>query len=127
MISVLIVDDHELLRAALRSRLEREPGIAVVGEADTAERAVLLARKLQPDLVVLDLLLPRKSGADVIPELAEVAPAARVLIVSSQSAPSSVRRTTTSWAASTRSPPPCWLSINCPARTPSKRPKMLHG
>jgi DNA-binding NarL/FixJ family response regulator len=99
MIRVLIVDDHELLRAGLRSRLEREPGIAVVGEADTAERAVLLARKLQPDLIVLDLLLPRKSGSDVIPELAEVAPTARVLVVSSQAAPSSVRRALSAGAA----------------------------
>jgi DNA-binding NarL/FixJ family response regulator len=92
MITVLLVDDHELLRAGLRSRLEREPGIAIVGEADTAERAVLMARKLQPDLILLDLLLPRKSGADVIPELADVAPEAKVLVVSSQAAPSSVRR-----------------------------------
>ena len=92
MIRVLLVDDHELLRAGLRSRLEREPGIAIVGEADTAERAVLMARKLQPDLILLDLLLPRKSGADVIPELADVAPEAKVLVVSSQAAPSSVRR-----------------------------------
>jgi DNA-binding NarL/FixJ family response regulator len=92
MIRVLLVDDHELLRAGLRSRLEREPGIAIVGEADTAERAVLMARKLQPDLILLDMLLPRKSGADVIPELANVAPDAKVLVVSSQAAPSSVRR-----------------------------------
>ena len=92
MIRVLLVDDHELLRAGLRSRLEREPGIAIVGEADTAERAVLMARKLQPDLILLDLLLPRKSGTDVIPELADVAPEAKVLVVSSQAAPSSVRR-----------------------------------
>jgi two-component system response regulator NreC len=92
MIRVLLVDDHELLRAGLRSRLEREPGIAIVGEADTAERAVLMARKLQPDLILLDLLLPRKSGADVIPELADGAPEAKVLVVSSQAAPSSVRR-----------------------------------
>ena len=92
MIRVLIVDDHELLRAGLRSRLEREHGIAVVGEADTAERAVVMARKLQPDVVLLDLLLPRKSGIEAIPELAHVAPQARVLIVSSQAAPSSVRR-----------------------------------
>jgi DNA-binding NarL/FixJ family response regulator len=99
MIRVLIVDDHELLRAGLRSRLEREPGIAVVGEADTAERAVLLAGRLQPDLVVLDLLLPRKSGDEVIPELAEVAPEARVLVVSSQAAPSSVRRALSAGAA----------------------------
>jgi len=92
VIRILIVDDHELLRAGLRSRLEREPGIAVVGEADTGERAVLMARKLQPDLILLDLLLPRKSGADVIPELADVAPDAKVLVVSSQAVPSSVRR-----------------------------------
>ena len=99
MISVLIVDDHELLRAGLRSRLEREPGITVVGEADTAERAVLMARRLQPDLILLDLLLPRKNGYDVIPELADVAPEARVLVVSSQAAPSSVRRALSTGAA----------------------------
>jgi two-component system, NarL family, response regulator NreC len=92
MIGVLLVDDHELLRAGLRSRLEREDGIAVVGEADSAERAVVMARALQPDVILLDLLLPRKSGYDAIPELAEVAPQANVLVVSSQAAPSSVRR-----------------------------------
>src|SRR5262249_34773425 len=82
----------ELLRAGLRSRLEREDGIAVVGEAGSAERAVVMARALQPDLIVLDLLLPRKSGYEAIPELAQVAPQARVLVVSSEAAPSSVRR-----------------------------------
>ena len=92
MIRVLLVDGHELLRAGLRSRLERENGIAVVGEADSAERAVVMARALQPDLILLDLLLPRKSGYEVIPELADVAPQAKVLVVSSQAAPSSVRR-----------------------------------
>ena len=99
MINVLIVDDHQLLRAGLRSRLECEPGIAVVGEADTAERAVVMARKLQPDLILLDLLLPRKSGYEAIPELAEVAPEAKILVVSSQAAPSSVRRALTAGAA----------------------------
>ena len=99
MISVLIVDDHELLREGLRARLEREPGIAVVGEADTGERAVVLARKLQPDLVLLDLLMPRKSGYDAIPELRKVAPEAKILVVSSQAAPSSVRRALSAGAA----------------------------
>jgi DNA-binding NarL/FixJ family response regulator len=99
MIRVLIVDDHELLRAGLHGLLEREPGIAVVGEADTAERAVLMARRLQPELTVLDLLLPRKSGDDVIPDLLSVAPRARVLVVSSQAAPSSVRRALSAGAA----------------------------
>jgi two-component system response regulator NreC len=99
MIRVLLVDDHELLRAGLRSRLEHEDGIVVVGEADSAERAVLMARSLQPDLILLDLLLPRKSGYDAIPELKEVAPDAKVLIVSSQAAPSSVRRALSAGAA----------------------------
>jgi two-component system, NarL family, response regulator NreC len=99
MISVLIVDDHELLRAGLRSRLERESGIAVVGEADSAKQAVARARTLQPDLILLDLLMPRKSGYDAIPELLEVAPDTRILVVSSQAAPSSVRRAVSAGAA----------------------------
>lgn len=99
MIRVLIFDDHELLRAGLRSRLEHETGIAVVGEADSGERAVVVARAVQPDLILLDLLLPQKNGYDVIPELAGVAPQAKVLVVSSQAAPSSVRRALSAGAA----------------------------
>ena len=95
---VLLVDDHELLRAGLRSRLEQESGIEVVGEADSAERAVVLARALQPDLVLLDLLLPRRNGFEAIPEILGVAPEARVIVVSSQTAASSVRRALTAGA-----------------------------
>jgi two-component system, NarL family, response regulator NreC len=99
MIRILVVDDHELLRAGLRSRLELEPGLAVVGEAGTAERAIVMARSLQPDLILLDLLLPRKSGFEAIPELIRVAPETRILVVSSQAAPSSVRRALSAGAA----------------------------
>jgi two-component system, NarL family, response regulator NreC len=99
VIKVLIVDDHALLRAGLRSQLEREPGLVVAGEADTAERAVVMARKLQPDVILLDLLLPRKGGYDAIPEIRAVAPEAKILVVSSQAAPSSVRRALSAGAA----------------------------
>jgi two-component system response regulator NreC len=99
MIRVLIVDDHALLRAGLRSRLEREDSIATVGEASSAEHAVALARKLQPDVILLDVLLPKKSGYEVLPELARVAPQARVIMVSSQTTPSSVRRALIAGAA----------------------------
>jgi DNA-binding NarL/FixJ family response regulator len=98
MIRVLLVDDHALLRSALRSRLEQEDGILPIGEAGTAEQAVVTARALQPDLVLLDLLLPGKSGYDALRDLAEVAPAARIVVLSSQMDPSGVRRTMASGA-----------------------------
>jgi two-component system, NarL family, response regulator NreC len=99
MISVLIVDDHALFRAGLRSRLELEQDITSVGEAATAEEAVSKARALQPDLVLLDLLLPGTSGHEAIPKLAKVSPRSRVLVVSSQAAPSSVRQALSAGAA----------------------------
>ena len=99
MISVLIVDDHALFRAGLRCRLELEQDITSVGEAATAEEAVAKTRSLQPDLVLLDLLLPGTSGQEAIPELAKVSPGSRVLVVSSQAAPSSVRQALSAGAA----------------------------
>jgi DNA-binding NarL/FixJ family response regulator len=99
MVSVLIVDDHALFRAGLRSRLELEHDITPVGEAATAEEAVSKARSLQPDLVLLDLLLPGTGGQDAIPRLAKVSPRSRVLVVSSQAAPSSVRQALSAGAA----------------------------
>jgi DNA-binding NarL/FixJ family response regulator len=83
----------------MRSRLEREGDITPVGEAATADQAVARTRALQPDVILLDLLLPRKSGYDVIPDLVRVSPHSRVLVVSSQAAPSSVRRALSAGAA----------------------------
>ncbi|MDQ1475109.1 MAG: two-component system, NarL family, response regulator NreC [Actinomycetota bacterium] len=99
MIGVLIVDDHELLRAAMRSRLHQETDISVVGEAATAEQALGMTRARRPDVVLLDLLLPRKSGFEIIPDLVRHAPIARVLVVSSQASPSWVRRALSAGAA----------------------------
>src|SRR5262249_30992787 len=89
--NVLLVDDHALFRAGLRSRLEREHDMAAVGEACSAEQALVQARALQPDVVVLDVLLPRKNGVEAIPELATVSPRSKVIGVPSQTAPSTVR------------------------------------
>jgi len=99
MIRILLVDDHELVRAGLRSRLEAERDVVVVGEADRAETAVVEAHKLQPDVVLLDVLLPRKSGFETIPDLVRAAPNARVLVVSSLTSPSGVRRALSAGAA----------------------------
>jgi len=92
MISVLLVDDHAVFRASLRLRLEQEDGIAAVAEAGTAEQAVSRARVFKPDVVLLDLLLPRKSGYQAIPEILKASPESRILVVSSQTGPSSVRQ-----------------------------------
>jgi DNA-binding NarL/FixJ family response regulator len=92
MIRVLLVDDHELFRSSVRLRLEQEDGIEPVGEAGTAELAVARARTLKPDLVLIDLLLPRTSGYDAIPEILAASPTTRILVVSSQTAASSVRQ-----------------------------------
>jgi two-component system, NarL family, response regulator NreC len=99
MISVLLVDDHALFRAGLRSRLEHEHDIAVVGDAGSAEQAIVRARALQPELIVLDLLLPRRSGIEAIPELMDVARRSKVIVVSSQTSPSLVREALTAGAA----------------------------
>jgi DNA-binding NarL/FixJ family response regulator len=99
LISVLIVDDHEILRAGLRSRLERERDIEPIGEAGTAEQAVAQAKSLQPDLILLDLLLPHTGGFETIAGLAEVSPRSKVLVVSSQAAPSWVRQALTAGAS----------------------------
>jgi len=99
MIRIVLIDDHKLLRAGLRSRLEKETDVSVVGEADDADMGVVQARRLQPDVSLLDLLMPRKGGYDALPELAKVAPAAKVLVISSQAAPSSVRQALSAGAA----------------------------
>lgn len=92
MIRVLLVDDHELFRASLRTRLEQEDGILPVGEAATAKQALSKARAVQPDVVLLDLVLPRGSGHDAIPDLLQASPSTHIVVVSSQTHPSSVRQ-----------------------------------
>ena len=92
MIRILLVDDHGVLRAALRSRIADERDCVVVGEAATTEEAVSRTRALKPDVVLLDLLLPTQGGCEVIPELERCSPTSRILVMSSQAAPSSVRR-----------------------------------
>jgi DNA-binding NarL/FixJ family response regulator len=98
MIRILLVDDHGLIRSALRSRLDREDDLTTVGEAETAPQAIRKARTLQPDVVLLDLMLPRRSGSDAIQELLEEAPSTRILVVSSLAQPTSVRRALTAGA-----------------------------
>jgi DNA-binding NarL/FixJ family response regulator len=92
VIRILIVDDHALVRTSLRARLAGEHDLATVGEAGSVAQAVARARSLQPDLVLLDLVLPDGNGWEAISQLARVAPDARVLMMSGSTAASSVRQ-----------------------------------
>ncbi|MGX7677536.1 response regulator [Jatrophihabitans sp. DSM 45814] len=92
MIGVLIVDDHELFRTALRARLDAEGDITTVGCTGTARQAVALARTLRPDVILLDLVLPDGAGSKAIPALLAANPATSIIAVSSQTQPGVVRR-----------------------------------
>lgn len=81
-IQILIADDHGVMRAGLRSLLEDEPAIEVVGEAESGVEAVSLARELAPDLVLMDIGLPDIDGIEATRRLRKQAPEARVLILS---------------------------------------------
>jgi two-component system, NarL family, response regulator NreC len=91
-IRLLIVDDHQLVRAGLRKLLEAEEDIAVDDEAGNAYDAVRLARLHKPDVILLDVVMPGGSGLDAIPEILVAAPGAKVLAVSMQDDPSYVRQ-----------------------------------
>ncbi|HMV72400.1 MAG TPA: response regulator [Pseudomonadales bacterium] len=80
-IRILVVDDHTLFRRGLTALLAREPGFLVVGDEADVNHALLRAAELQPDLVLLDNHLPGVRGVDALPALREVAPAARVLML----------------------------------------------
>jgi two-component system response regulator NreC len=79
---VLIADDHALVREGVRHVLESARGVEVVGEAEDGAQAVALATALIPDVVVLDLTMPQLSGLQVLTQLRDVVPSARVLVLS---------------------------------------------
>jgi two-component system, NarL family, response regulator NreC len=91
VIRVLVVDDHALVRAGIVSVLAAEADVVPVGEAGSVEQAIAQARILRPDVVLLDSVLPRRSGAEGVRDLLKVSPQSRILIVSAQAAPSAVR------------------------------------
>ena len=90
-IRVLLVDDHAILRAGLRRVLEAEDDIEVVGEAENAERAVYEGIASTPDVVVMDVVMPGKSGIGAIPGLLQAVPTTKVLVLSMQDDPRYVR------------------------------------
>ncbi len=89
-IKVLIVDDHAVVRTGLRLLLEREPDFEVVAEAGNADEGVRAARLEKPDVVLLDVVMPGRSGIDACAEVVQ-ASKGRVLVLSMQDDPTYVR------------------------------------
>jgi DNA-binding NarL/FixJ family response regulator len=81
-IGVLICDDNEPMRALLRVVVELRPSLRVVGEAADGQDAIHEAERLQPDVILLDLAMPRRTGLEVLPELRRIAPEARIIVFS---------------------------------------------
>jgi two-component system response regulator NreC len=91
-VRVLIVDDHTLVRSGLRLLLEAEADLFVDDEAGDAEQAVRLARLHKPDVVLLDVVMPGRSGLDAAPDILAAAPKTKLLVLSMQDDPSYVRQ-----------------------------------
>jgi len=90
-IRVLVVDDHAVVRAGLTRILDAEPDIEAVAEAPNGERAVFEAMEHQPDVVLMDVVMPGKSGIEATRAVLQAVPSTTVLVLSMQDDPRYVR------------------------------------
>ena len=84
-ITVLLAEDHTLVRKGFRALLEAEPDLAIVGEAETGRQAVQLARQLRPDVVLMDIAMPLLNGLEATRQIIREVPSSKVLVLSSYS------------------------------------------
>jgi DNA-binding NarL/FixJ family response regulator len=82
MIHLLLIDDHSVVRRALRARLQLEPDLEVVGEAGTGPEGLRLAQSLAPDVVLMDIEMPGMDGIQVTAALRRIVPQSAVVILS---------------------------------------------
>jgi len=82
-ISVMLVDDHAIVRQGLRTYLELQPDIEVVGEAGDGKQAVTMARNLIPDVILMDLVMPNSDGVEATREITSISPSTRVVVLTS--------------------------------------------
>jgi DNA-binding NarL/FixJ family response regulator len=80
--SILIVDDHPMMREGLRGVINREPDLTVCGEAENAPQAMTAVQKLAPDLILVDITLPGKSGLELVKDLKVMHPHVVILAIS---------------------------------------------
>ena len=85
-VTILLADDHPLVRRGLRNLLETEAGFSVVGEAEDGLQAIQLAEKLQPGILIVDLMMPNLNGLEVLKQVSHRSPKTRMIVLSMQSA-----------------------------------------
>jgi two-component system, NarL family, response regulator DevR len=83
MLRILLVDDHEVVRLGIKALISRYPQFQVVAEAGTAQEAVQQAIHHQPDVVIMDIRLPGKSGIEATQEITQKLPATKVIVLTS--------------------------------------------
>ncbi len=91
-ISIVLADDHTVVRRALRLLLEEEPGFEVVAEAEDAEGAIRYLRGHKPDVLILDLNMPGRPSLEAIEDMQEASPGTKIVILTMQQEPAFARR-----------------------------------
>jgi NarL family two-component system response regulator LiaR len=82
-ITVMIVDDHEMVRKGARGYLDAQPDLTVVGEAESGSEAVLLAREIVPDVVLMDLVMPGMDGVEATRKVKDISPRTNIIVLTS--------------------------------------------
>jgi DNA-binding NarL/FixJ family response regulator len=98
-ITVLLAEDHTIVREGFRKMIELEDGLEVVGEAQEGRQAVALARKLRPAVVLMDIAMPRLNGLEATRQILKAIPTTRILILSAHNDDASVTNAIESGAA----------------------------
>ena len=82
MYKILLVDDHSLVRDGIKSLLDDENDLNVIGEASNGEEAIVLTNELQPNLVICDIRMPKKTGIEAVSEMAKIHPTKKFIMLS---------------------------------------------
>jgi two-component system response regulator NreC len=90
--TIVLADDHTVIRSALRLLLDAEPGFEVVAEAGDADTAVRYVRGHKPAVLILDLNMPGRSSLDAVPDIREASPGTEVVVLTMQNEPAFARR-----------------------------------
>src|SRR6266480_3547082 len=84
---VVLCDDHEIVREAIKARMAAVEGVEIVGEAETGEEVIDVVKELEPDVCIVDVELPGKDGIDATKDILKVRPETRVIIFTAHAQP----------------------------------------